>query len=417
MTALAAPNGAALAGPRLSAETLRAGLLWLMAFSGGFVLIEPGPYEVVGLATLFLVAVTGLTLRATLAPLLLLLLLLNAGYAASLFLVLDRNGAVIWVAVSLFLSLTAIFFAAAVGANTETRLKWLMRGYVAAAVIASLLAVAGYFRLLGRHSDWFVIFGRAKGTFKDPNVYAAFVILPGLLLFQRILAGRRSQALGAAILLVPVLAGLFLSFSRAAWGQFVLCALALMALTFLTTRSASARLRVIAVAIAGAVAAAGFLALLLSVDQVAELFRERASLTQSYDTGHTGRFGRYLLAVQLALEHPFGMGPLQFQFPEAPHNTYLNSFVVGGWLAGTAYLTLTLVTLVAGLRFAFLRTPWQPVYQAVYAAYVGLAVESIIIDSDHWRHYFLILGVLWGLMAASRDYLARSPATARPPPA
>jgi hypothetical protein len=35
-----------------------------------------------------------------------------------------------------------------------------------------------------------------------------------------------------------------------------------------------------------------------------------------------------------------------------------------------------------------------------------VAVESAIIDIDHWRHYFLILGALWGLMVASRPYLA-----------
>jgi hypothetical protein len=30
--------------------------------------------------------------------------------------------------------------------------------------------------------------------------------------------------------------------------------------------------------------------------------------------------------------------------------------------------------------------------------------ESAIIDTDHWRHYFLILGVLWGLMLATRAH-------------
>jgi len=80
----------------------------------------------------------------------------------------------------------------------------------------------------------------------------------------------------------------------------------------------------------------------------------------------------------------------------------------GGWLAGFAYLTLTLVTAVRGCRFVFARTPWQPTYHVIYAAYLGVACESAIIDIDHWRHYFLILGVLWGLMAVSRPYLARA---------
>ena len=52
----------------------------------------------------------------------------------------------------------------------------------------------------------------------------------------------------------------------------------------------------------------------------------------------------------------------------------------------------------------FLRTPWQPLYHVLYAAYVAVTAESIFIDIEHWRHYFLILGALWGLMAASRAY-------------
>ncbi len=402
MAAYAATDAAgAVAGPRIATESVRAVMLWLMAFSGGFVFIEPGPYEFVGMATMFLFTVMGMTLRATLAPLILLLTLLNVGYALSLFEVAGQMPSVIWVLVSVFLSLTAIFYAAMLGTNTEARLRWLLRGYIAAAVVVSLLAIAGYFGVGG---SAFVRYSRATGTFKDPNVFAAFLMLPGVLILQRMLAGRRSEVIGACLLLLIVMGGLFLSFSRAAWGQFVFCAILLMMLTFATSRSPSERFRIVVMAIMGVVVAVAFVAVLLSVEQVANLFEERASLSQSYDTGATGRFGRYFLAISMMLDYPFGMGPLQFNFPEAPHNVYLNSFITGGWISGAAYLTLTLVTLVASTRFIFVRTPWQPTYHAVYVAFVGVAAESIIIDSDHWRHYFLILGVLWGLMAVTRGY-------------
>ena len=60
----------------------------------------------------------------------------------------------------------------------------------------------------------------------------------------------------------------------------------------------------------------------------------------------------------------------------------------GGWLTGFTYLTMTAVTLIMGLRFVKMETPWRATYHAVYAAYLGVAGESTIIDSDHWRHYF-----------------------------
>ena len=123
--------------------------------------------------------------------------------------------------------------------------------------------------------------------------------------------------------------------------------------------------------------------------------------------GHFGRFGRYVLGAELGLERPLGIGPLQFykSFGEDPHNSYLNAFMSGGWLAGFAYLTLTAVTLASATRFLRVDTPWRTTYHVIYAAYVGVAVESAIIDIDHWRHYFLILGILWGLIAASRTWL------------
>jgi O-antigen ligase len=251
-----------------------------------------------------------------------------------------------------------------------------------------------------------VIYDRARGTFKDPNVLGAFLVLPALLIFQRVLAGRLHAVIGNGLILLVMLAALLLSFSRAAWGQFPFAALLLMGMTFITSRSAKERLRITLVVFAGTLVIALFIAALLSIDKVAELFYARATLEQSYDVGHFGRFGRYILAADIIPDHPFGLGPLQFTRPEAPHNVYLNSFMSGGWLAGFAYFTLTAVTVVLGMRYAFVATPWRATYHAVYAAYLGMVAESLIIDSDHWRHYFLILGVLWGLMSVTRSRLA-----------
>jgi hypothetical protein len=111
----------------------------------------------------------------------------------------------------------------------------------------------------------------------------------------------------------------------------------------------------------------------------------------------------------MMIDLPLGVGPLQFPrfFPEAPHNVYLNAFMSGGWLSGFAYLILTVASLVMGLRFVFVTTPWRPLYVAIYATFVGMVAEGFVIDSDHWRHYFLVLGVLWGLMAAAHAELVR----------
>ena len=46
----------------------------------------------------------------------------------------------------------------------------------------------------------------------------------------------------------------------------------------------------------------------------------------------------------------------------------------------------------------------QPTYIAAYAAFVGEVGESYIIDVQHWRHYYLIMGMVWGLVIAGRAW-------------
>ena len=324
-----------------------------MAFSGAFVFIEPSPYEVVGLLAIFVFAVTGLSLPRAVAPLLLLLILLNIGYAIAVLQVIDQPKPLIWVCVSVYLGddcdllrRRARHQHASAARPPHARLRGGRRGRLAGRNRRLFPAVRGHLRHVR------AAIGRARGTFNDPNVLGAFLVLPAMLAFQRVLIGRPSEVVRSGIVLLILLAALFLSFSRAAWGQFAFCAV----------MSDGAHLRHQPLAAAACPhhrpdrssafsLMAVFVAALLSIGQVADLFKQRASLEQSYDIGHTGRFGRYILGFQVALEQPFGIGPLQFHslfFPEDPHNTFLNAFMIGGWLGGFAYLTLVLVTVVFG---------------------------------------------------------------------
>src|ERR1700693_4966166 len=195
-------------------ESMRGLLLWLMGFAGAFVFIEPSPYEIVGLASMLLFGLTGMALRPALMPLALVLILLNIGYAIAVVQLSDKRKPVTWVLISIFLAVTAIFYAAILSTNTQARLDHLLRGYLAAALIAAVAGIVGYFHLVGSLSEPFVLYGRARGTFNDPNVLGAFLVLPGILLFQRVLIGRPSAVMRNGALLLVLLAGLLLTFSR-----------------------------------------------------------------------------------------------------------------------------------------------------------------------------------------------------------
>ena len=144
------------------------------------------------------------------------------------------------------------------------------------------------------------------------------------------------------------------------------------------------------------------------------MFKERASLNQYYDTGESGRFGNQKKSVGELLERPNGFGPLQFRnhYTNDPHQVYLNAFASYGWLGGFSYLALVLITLVIGLRTVFVATPWQPYFIPVMATYTGVALEGLIIDTDHWRHYYLLLGLVWGFSIATMNFRRRAIAQA-----
>jgi hypothetical protein len=398
---------------RISVERLRTGLLWLTGVAGAFVFIEPSPYEYVSLIAILVFAATGLALRAGIMPLTFVLVLYNIGFSIAAVPVLDAPKTVVWVCTSWYLAATAVFFAALI-ADDPRLLTPIVRGTMVAAALAALAALIGYSQVVPALSDLFLRYGRARGTFNDPNVLGAFLIFPMLIAMGRIFAGRRGT-LGAGALVSLFASALLLSFSRGAWGQAVFAALLMMALSFLTSRSDVERLRILLIAGVGVALLAGLIVLLLSFDSVAALFAQRASFEQGYDVGQFGRFGRHALGALLALDHPLGLGPLQFRylFFEDQHNAFLNGFMSGGWLSGLAYLVLMLVTLGLGFRCVFVPTPWQGVYLALYCAFAGTFAESLIIDSEHWRHFYLLTGALWGLMLASRRYTAR--AAARPP--
>src|SRR5205823_5332936 len=150
-----------------------------------------------------------------------------------------------------------------------------------------------------------------------------------------------------------------------------------------------------------AVAAASAVVLVaLQLDGVANLFGERAALTQSYDEGPEGRFGGQEKAARLIVEHPMGIGAQQFaphHHHEEPHNVYLAMLLNAGWLGGLIFLGLIGSTGVLGLRHALVRGAAQPLFLVVYACFVANAVEGAIIDIDHWRHFYLLMAMVWGL--------------------
>jgi hypothetical protein len=385
---------------------LQRALMWLVGASGAIVFIEPSPYELVTLVAVVIFIATGLRLRLVFMPLLLLLFLVNIGYTIGAVPFLDQPEVANWIATSWYMAITVIFFAMVISEDTAARLDMLRRGLIVGATIAATAGVAGYFNLVPGGHDLLTLYERARGTFKDPNVLGAFLILPALFVLQSVVSDRLSKSFRSAVAFGIMALAILLAFSRAAWGGLVITSAFMLALMILTSRSHAQRSRIIVTAVVAVILVAMLVAVLLSFDSVGEMFRQRASFDQSYDEGRFGRFGRHILGAQMALDLPFGIGPLQFHnyFPEDTHNSYLNAFMSGGWIAGICYPALVFVTVIMGFRHVFIRVPWQRAYLAIFSAFLGTVGESFIIDTDHWRHFWMMLGAMWGMFAAAQRY-------------
>src|ERR1700704_6085729 len=402
------------ATPRVIA--LQRALVWLVGASGAIVFIEPSPYELMTFAATVIFFATGLRLRLVFMPLLLLLFLLNVGYTIGAVAVLDSTGVANWIATSWYMAVTVIFFAMVLSEDTEARLDMLRRGLIVGAMVAAIAGIAGYFNLVPGGHDLLTLYDRARGTFKDPNVLGAFLVLPMLFVLQSVVSDRFGKSFRSAIAFGIIALAILLAFSRAAWGQLAVTSAFMLALMVLTSQSRAQRSRIIAMAVAAAIIVALLLVVLLSLDSVADMFKQRASFDQSYDEGRFGRFGRLVRGAQSALHLPFGIGPLQFTkfFPEDTHNSYLNAFMSGGWISGVCYPALVFITVIMGFRHIFVRVPWQRAYLAIFATFLGTVGESFVIDTDHWRHFWMMLGAMWGMFAAAHQYMAAQPPVAVP---
>lgn len=401
-----APGAAAAAGHRaysLSIPRLQRAVLWLFVLCGCFAIIEPSPYEVMFLVTVFVFMITGLQINRKLIPLVALLLLYNIGGVFSLIPFMDEGPSVRFIAVGVYLMFTTFLFAALMSEDAERRLDTIRSGYIASAWIAATAGVIGYFNV-GGLGEFLTLYGRASGTFKDPNVFGPFLVLPILLVIQMTLTARIGLVKAALLMSMPML-GLFLSFSRGAWGNLVLSTMVLFALTFITAQTARQRARVVGFSVLIVLGAIAALAVALSFEAIREVFLLRASLNQDYDLGVQGRFGNQLRSIPLLLDMPNGMGPLRFRtyFPEDPHNTFINAFASYGWLGGFAFIGLFGATMLAGWQLVFRRTATQPYAVAIWSVLFVTLLQGIQIDIDHWRHVYLMLGLIWGLRAIAPE--------------
>ncbi len=376
-------------------------LVAIWVFSGGIIFIDPSPYELFFFLLLPVAVLAGVGIHRANQRLFSLMVLFTPFALIGAFQVNFQPvyQAMAYVIVTVYLWFTAWFVANYVADAPHLRLRGMMNAFTAVALFATIIGILAYLRIIPDFGQ-LIENSRVRSTFKDPNVFAPFIIVPAVFALQKAFMDRGRRAVISAIIYGILFIGIFVSFSRAAWGYMLLSSALVFVLCFILEANGKDKARMIVLAMLGAAALILALVALLSIDDVRALFMERASLVQNYDSGSTGRFGRQSYAFELALANPWGIGPLEFRnlrIVEEPHNTYVNVLHAYGWGGGLAYYALVFMTLRRALGTLLRSSPNRLLLIPLVAVYVPLVLESAIIDTDHWRHYFLVTGMIWGV--------------------
>ncbi len=283
-----------------------------------------------------------------------------------------------------------------------------MKVYVTACVIASILGTVGF--ALG--IDALTWDQRARGLLDDPNMYGS-MLAPAILCAIYLWNFRVVKRWIMVPVLTILIVGLMLSFSRAAIvATLITCCGYIFFLNRLDLKKMVPALLALVV-----LALALFAIASLTSQEFTHKFFQRLTFAESYDLGHEGRYGRYLLVLPMILQNPMGLGVLQLEkiFPEPIHDIFLSSFVNYGWTGGFAWLLLFISSIA--LAIDNYRRTRSPVAVLLMFTFLAVVMCASLHEGEHWRHLWLFIGLLWGFTQA--NFRETAPAFApmpRPPP-
>ncbi|MFI4993905.1 MAG: O-antigen ligase family protein [Solirubrobacterales bacterium] len=367
----------------------------------GVVRFEPAPPDMCFAVIMAVAAMTG-RFKLNRVPLLVrwivgLLLIINV---LSMMDVVVTSEALRFFFITAYLAMFSLWLTGFVDSPHRARLvviTWLVIAVLSAIIsVAALnLPVPGRSLILGAEDGG----DRAYGFFKDPNVFGPFLIPIAIILLEQRVAPRlpklvRMRGFTSWLALLVLLLGILFSYSRAAWGNFAIALIVMLVASSLRKKGARRALRAMAVLLI----TAGMAAVVLSASGSVDFLEQRAKL-QNYDTQ---RFEAQHYGWELGWTHPVGIGPGQFHFhyPVESHSTFVRVFSEQGPLGLLLWVALLLVTLVLALRNVVVGRDTHGIGSAaLLGAWCGLIFNSVVVDTLHWRHLWVVAALIWASTA------------------
>ena len=319
----------------------------------------------------------------------------------ALYNILDYKEAVTYSLISLYL--VGFFYFIKMYSVNATRIVFLLRGYVTGALISIILSFAG---LMGIGTElvlfggrlWTDNFFRFQGFFKDPNVFGAFLV-PAVIISIESFYNKNLLRLNnpiKIIILLTLLSGVILSFSRAALLNLFLALVVYFGIKAIKNKITKKLVVTFFLSI---------ILLSLSIFAISQFLSPPTSDINSNQsvTGRqydSERFESQGQALLITLANPFGIGPGQFpRYSEiGTHQLYLrllseqSIFGLIGFV-GLIYLIMTRLVKAdfKDNAFAFSLT------LIITGSLVGIIFSGLFIDTLHWRHFWLFLALGWAI--------------------
>lgn len=372
------------------------------------VFIEPSPSDIIFVIAIPLGLITGAyqpKVQQTSLPGLLILLSFMVVSVPGLMFAQDQISALRYHLITFFLFLMALFLCTYVSEENQTTI---IRAYLAAAIISFLAGLVGYCGLFQDllMADEF----RVKGLFKDPNVFGPFFVPAILILLDDLRSKKilRTSPLFQWLLIILLSLGVFFSYSRAAWINLIGSIMIYFLLNLKKTNYVQKLRQLLAVIAVFALVAFLFLQPAMSDAGITDFLQERAKL-QNYDQE---RFEAQQGGLRLVIQNPLGYGPGQFesvidhetQFKMDAHSLYVRTAVehgVPGFLIFFTGIASIMKLLLSCHLTSSVKGDDNISPSAIIAIIFGILINSIVVDTIHWRHFWFFLGI--GLSYGRRD--------------
>lgn len=389
------------AQPRVGARPIPSALYWLVALAVGssfYVAIEPAPTDLLFMLLFAVVLIArGIRFPLDLNP------LLSVGvlgfFASSVLSILaaqEVDVAVFYLSVTTYLLITWYLVVTLLATYGTPMWDLIRRAFLVAATIAALIGLVSHFSTILQ--DYLSVqssYGeRARGSFKDPNVYSPFLVAALILVINHMITRRLLSAVSISLLClfsVEILG----AFSRGAYVNAAVSLLIYFALHLFVMPRREWLVRWLILGLVGLPAVMAVLLIFLNVSGLEDFLWDRVRMHE-YDAK---RFGTQSLAIDSIGVTPLGFGPGQSDLTlgYSPHNLFLRVAAENGLFAILFFLLFLAITCWTCLRGMWRRGPYQDVYACCFAILLGVLTNSLVIDTLHWRHFFLFLAIPTGL--------------------